>query len=682
MSMARAIANFTPAPGMAYELRLSSGDEVEVINISSNPPPPGWLTVRHATNGAEGLVPSTFLEMLAADERAAQMQTEQYSVSAAAPDGTSGWREAKAPSNQPSSSHDIVVENLDDRPMESSVQAVSDGADSSIVTTRNMSKGSDSGEEKANWRIVSHAFKPEAGAVFELSISKNDPVEIVMVDYDIPDGWIVVKHLGSDSSGLVPLACLAPWPSAVEEDSLQKQKEDAEQALSKALAEKADMAKQLEERQQRLQEEERARFEAEQARRKSSDELKAMEKAKEVLEEQMAELNETTASLKEQAEVVEGLPTFKAMIASRVEEQKGVATEEERLSKLRDDTKDRVTLDEAEAEHQADALIQAERARESVARRIEQLDQERVQAMGQLTKAHTKYLEVSRTMNAKDQAAATTERMIQLLPRVKELLTPSQNELKAFMEVMTDAVMKHAEESATVLLETLVKTNDPQAAIRLAFKERATRNLPTLSASMSGAAYAAHNAPEPSSAAPAGIRQHRLAPMMTKSSGALVRHTSSAPLLHPPSQGVRRAPSLRSIPSRTRAPLVADGARPLGVRQAPSLQRPASASSIPMLTRTTSSRQSLPHRMRNTVAQGRASELAGANTPVSTKVDQNASSDGHGGNLVATRAPPRPPSASLYKRGRRASTSHAERLAKAREQMERKKSLQMGAFSR
>ena len=257
--------------------------------------------------------------------------------------------------------------------------------------------GSGTDEEKTNWRMVVHAFKPEAGSVFELKVSKMDAVELVMVDYELPVGWTVVKHLSSDESGLVPEVCLAPWPKAKEEeeDSMEKQKEEAEKALGKALAENADMTKQLAERQQQLMELQKAQKEAEETRSKTQQLLAAVEKEKAELSEKVGELKATTATLRQQADVVDEMPTFKAIIETRVEEQKLKPTEVERVKKLKEEAKEHTVLAEEEAENQANELIEAEQVRESVVRQIQRLDDDRVKAIDQLTKAQTKYLEAS-----------------------------------------------------------------------------------------------------------------------------------------------------------------------------------------------------------------------------------------------------------------------------------------------
>ena len=53
-----AVADFVPAAGALFEVRLSHGDEVEVLE--DEPAPNGWIHVRSAS-GDQGLVPLSFL---------------------------------------------------------------------------------------------------------------------------------------------------------------------------------------------------------------------------------------------------------------------------------------------------------------------------------------------------------------------------------------------------------------------------------------------------------------------------------------------------------------------------------------------------------------------------------------------------------------------------------------------
>ena len=101
-------------------------------------------------------------------------------------------------------------------------------------------------QERLSWRVAIHGFKPEPGASFETAINVKDALEVVDVDFPLPAGWALVKHLHSDDTpGIVPEACLAPWPEEEDEKSFEEQKEEMELALQKAQSERSKVKEEL-----------------------------------------------------------------------------------------------------------------------------------------------------------------------------------------------------------------------------------------------------------------------------------------------------------------------------------------------------------------------------------------------------------------------------------------------------
>ena len=108
------------------------------------------------------------------------------------------------------------------------------------------------------------------------------------------------------------------------------------------------------------------------------------------------------------------------------------------------------------------SLITADKERAALAEKIKRLEEERVEAVREMKKAEDKYLIAAKHLNAEDEAVLARDRIITLLPKVKELLAPTQDELMVHLESMAGTIMRQAEDSAKVLLETLARTNDPQ----------------------------------------------------------------------------------------------------------------------------------------------------------------------------------------------------------------------------
>ena len=191
----RAVADFVPAPGALYELPLNRDDEVTVIP-SSHAAPAGWLLVQH--QDIQGLIPNSFV--VEVNDAALTCNT------------------SSAPE----------VGTLD----------AADALDSTGPRKRVATHAPSDSENK---RVAMYSFKPEAGAVYELPIEKGDVIELAIVDYALPDGWVVARNFASKALGLVPSACLAALPKAANEPSVLALKETAERALREALAEKESM---------------------------------------------------------------------------------------------------------------------------------------------------------------------------------------------------------------------------------------------------------------------------------------------------------------------------------------------------------------------------------------------------------------------------------------------------------
>ena len=483
---------------------------------------------------------------------------------------------------------------------------------------------------RQNQRIAKYPFKPDAGAVYELPVERGDAIELAPVDYKLPAGWVVAKNSRSAALGLVPEACLMPLPVDPNEPTVEELKEAAESALRKTKADMEATEALLAKRESELEEERRRAAAAEDAKRQSLGELEKVSEKSTKLAERVEELKEQEALNSVFQEVIQKIPKVKELVETRVEEKKKRDTSAEDVGggggasssgdvggKPAQQAQAKqapptpagehvvVVVPQAAAEEvsQRSELQEAEHERAQMAKKIQQLDKERLEAVAQLSQAETKYLKASKKVKQQDESQASAERVLRLLPKVKELLAPSQDELTAYLEVMTTAVMKSAEESAVVLLETLAATNDPQQAIDHAFNARAgaikERRRSEMAASASGLSQL-----RPSSALRPPPRSNSL-PALAAARPPPALPPANEPTRMPPG-GVKQPPSR---PGSAARPASASRLRPPSASRLRPLSRPPSAASASQrkpLSRPPSGvgkqRTSLPDKLRRTIS--------------------------------------------------------------------------------
>jgi hypothetical protein len=327
-----------------YELPLSLHDEVALV-ATTGECPEGWLFVKHLTTGIQGLIPDSFvLEVGAETEAASEPAAEQPSTTAEAQDGK------QAP-------------------------------EAAIVEAAPPKK---KGTSTTNKRVAIHEFRPEAGAVYELPLEKGDIVELSLVDWAMPNGWVVAKDAHSDKLGLVPVVCLGMPPEDPNAPTLEELKEEAERSLKVTKEEKESAMTKLAERDSELEKERESAAKAKEAQSLKEKELEAMAEAREQLSEQVAELQGVKAMNTAFQEVIQKIPKVKEMVDAKMEEA---------VEKHAAGSEDGTQVDESEPvpdheeELQKSILVTAEKERATVARRIQQLDEERLKAVSQLTEA-------------------------------------------------------------------------------------------------------------------------------------------------------------------------------------------------------------------------------------------------------------------------------------------------------
>jgi hypothetical protein len=577
MAAMELIADFIPAAGALFEVKAFRGDHVESIDADDTPD--GWTHVR-LFNGVEGLVPTSFLA--ATDQPLPPPAALEQHLDEPEQDGAC---EGDLENSLAAGTRSVAESSTDCIPAEEDEEA---------IATAKAAR-----QERLSWRIALAEFKPEPGATFEMMLAKGDEIEVVNVEWEIPSGWALVKPLHTDDvPGIVPEACLGAWPEEEEEKSFEEQKEAMEEAIQKAQFEKAKVKEELAEKEAALREAHGKAELAEKAKREAQEALLASSKVQEEMQNRMATLDATKKVHEQLTEVLAEVPRIKTIVDAKLEERKGTMSDKERVAKLKADvaqklqevedmrntqeelqSKAAATSDSAAAAQDATGkdggeksvstaarsppppplplslseeqdLLAAEKDRAALAERIKQLDDERTKAVGDLTKAENRYLMAAQKLNAEDEASATRDRIIVLMPKVKELLAPTQDELMAHLEAMATTIMKQAEDSAIVLLETLARTNDPQEALRRGFEHKLSRGGMACSSSAVGRLGLERKGSGGSEFSQSAGAGHRLAPPRSSSTGSLFsRRRSFEALRAPPSLPSAK----RGVPSLPRA---------------------------------------------------------------------------------------------------------------------------------
>ena len=206
------------------------------------------------------------------------------------------------------------------------------------------------------------------------------------------------------------------------------------------------------------------------------------------------------------------------------------------------------------------------------------MEKQRMDAEKLLREAEKASQEAASKLRANEQARDANSRAMALLPGLRELLAPTQEELKLCVETVTNAVMKNAEDSAR-LLAKLSLTEDPKEALDAAVASR-QEGLKQLGFSRQ------KNASLPG--AGSGVTELTV----SKSSAATGSSVNESPMVPKPPSGSANRKAAPRAPSTFKA--------------APSRSAPQSLSSTP--------RTSMPDKLKQTVGGNRQVALQGASS--------------------------------------------------------------------
>ena len=294
--------------------------------------------------------------------------------------------------------------------------------------------GEEEAEEDDGIRICVERHEPVPGAMFEIVMHEQDKI-LLLRDQVAPEGWVRVQNLRTSDIGLVPEDRVAfpPRDDDLSEEQLELVKEKEKNAQLTAELEKVqnDLLQKFQE-----------------LRKEKELEILTEKKAKE-------------AEAMKRNEAVEALETFKAVehvaLLSELEKAKKEKEEHERTALL--EIQQRQARDAAE-EHYASsrsvfgrkkALETAEVELSKAELEFNRIDAARARAERKLEDARRKVEECAEQLRAEEAAREANERTLMLLPGLRELMAPTQQELRSCIEAVTSAVMRNAEQSARLL---------------------------------------------------------------------------------------------------------------------------------------------------------------------------------------------------------------------------------------
>lgn len=297
----------------------------------------------------------------------------------------------------------------------------------------------DEDEDDANRRMALYDFEAEPGSIYELPLVKGEIVELT--EEDAPDGWVAALSLSSDKIGLVPEVYLGPAPRSRPDAPTQEELE-----LKKAKEEKAKLEQELK------------ALEAEKKRVEEEKEI-ALEEAAEREEKLKKDMEEVEAREVERLEQEAKRKEAFDEEVKALENRKLEMAEEEKIWPSTDQKQLKAALAAAEKRR-----LEAEETYHTIRLSADQAEQRLKDAARAEKEAADKLRENERQRDANTRA-------MKLLPGLRELLAPTQEELKLCVETVTNAVMKNAEESAQ-LLAKLALTQDPDEALQEAIAKR------------------------------------------------------------------------------------------------------------------------------------------------------------------------------------------------------------------
>ncbi len=390
----QAIETFVPESDI-IELGVEAGDHVV---LTTEPAPYGWL---HCTMGGKsGLVPAAYLAPLDAAE-------------------TGSVRSASPPAE------------------EAEPTAAAAGADGDADVDDGI-------------RVCVEEFVPQAGAPNELRLSQSEKVQLLdeWGDDRLPHGWVLVRSLQTELSGLVP------------EQYLTRPVDDAETEEQAALRQQKEKYSRLEAELERTRmelinkvRETKKEKEAEVAKAVALGEAEA-EKRKEAESELASFKGESLMVLKAEMEAMEeqaATQQRQAWIAARQQAARQHAEEEYAATRTVLGRKAALEAAEQELSQAELELGRLEAARARGARRVDDL--------------RRKVDECANELATEEAAREATERTLMLLPGLREMLAPTQAELRQCIETVSNAVTRNAEQSAH-LLASLAGASASSALLR------------------------------------------------------------------------------------------------------------------------------------------------------------------------------------------------------------------------
>jgi len=294
--------------------------------------------------------------------------------------------------------------------------------------------GQEEAEEDDGIRICVERHEPVPGAMFEILMHEQDKI-LLLRDQVAPEGWVRVQNLRTSDIGLVPEDRVAfpPRDDDLSEEQLELVKEKEKNAQLTAELEKVqiDLLQKFQEMRK--------------------------EKELEILREKKAK----EAEAMKRKEALEALETFKSVehvaLLSELEKAKKEKEEHERTALL--EIQQRQAREAAE-EHYASSrsvfgrkreLEMAEGELSKAELEFNRIDAARARAERKLEDARRKVEECAEQLRAEEAAREANERTLMLLPGLRELMAPTQQELRSCIEAVTSAVMRNAEQSARLL---------------------------------------------------------------------------------------------------------------------------------------------------------------------------------------------------------------------------------------
>ena len=294
--------------------------------------------------------------------------------------------------------------------------------------------GSDADNDNKT-RICIEDFIVDVGALNEVTIRVGDLVELVPSDQ--PDGWVMVTTNEKGEKGLVPEDFLGMPPR--DDDMTEEQA-----ALLEAKKKQAELEVKLDE-----------------VRRELMHELDSVRKAKDLEIERIQ--GEKAAEAEAKAAALAELNAFMqkgGAVYVLKDELKSLEDSEARRERLAwVEENQRAAREAAEEAYggtrsvlgrkKALEAAEAERARAEL--EFNRVDAARAKAEQALLESQRKVDECAEDLRAEEAAREANERTLMLLPGLKELMAPTQQELRTCLESVTTAVMRNAEQSARLL---------------------------------------------------------------------------------------------------------------------------------------------------------------------------------------------------------------------------------------